>query len=450
MILRFLIFFFGLCILSLGIATVTNAGLGTGTVSAVAFVLNHITDLSMGFFVCLTNIFFFVLQIIVDRRAFFQKALRQLPICCVFGFVFDVALWVSGHIVPQNYIQQILMAFAGSVLTGLGIASSHGKEGFDDSFGFTALCSIGPILSVIVIAAIMKATGQSLPSVDDYVDPLSSIGPNLWANIGHAWLDSLYNVALSVGPLLLFFLIYQFAFIRLPRKKLLRIVVGIVIVYFGLVMFLSAVEYGFMPIASKLGQTLGSSESFVYIALILGGLFGLFGVLAEPAVHVLVDQIETVSDGTVKKKTMLLVMSLSIGTAVCLQIIRAYFQFDLMYYLIPGYIIAFVLSFLVPKIYTAIAFDSGGVASGPMTSTFILPFCIGFAYAQGEDPYLYGFGLVAMVAMMPIIVVQAMGLVSTAKIRISVSKTRKLLIQEGDDQVIHFPLGGSEDGKEAI
>ena len=123
MILRFLIFFFGLCILSLGIATVTNAGLGTGTVSAVAFVLNHITDLSMGFFVCLTNIFFFVLQIIVDRRAFFQKALRQLPICCVLGFVFDVALWVSGHIVPQNYIQQILMAFAGSVLTGLGIAS---------------------------------------------------------------------------------------------------------------------------------------------------------------------------------------------------------------------------------------------------------------------------------------------------------------------------------------
>ena len=249
---------------------------------------------------------------------------------------------------------------------------------------------------------------------------------------------------------MLFFLIYQFAFIRLPWKKLLRIVVGMVIVCFGLVMFLSAVEYGFMPIASKLGQTLGSSESFVYIALILGALFGLFGVLAEPAVHVLVDQIETVSDGTVKKKTMLLVLSVSIGTAVCLQIIRSYFQFDLMYYLIPGYILAFVLSFLVPKIYTAIAFDSGGVAPGPMTSTFILPFCIGFAYAQGEDPYLYGFGLVAMVAMMPIIVVQAMGLVSTAKIRISVSKTRKLLIQEGDDQVIHFPLGGSEDGKEAI
>lgn len=358
---------------------------------------------------------------------------RFLPIC------FD-----SGGVTTGPVTVPFLLGF------GLGIAASHGKEGFDDSFGLTALCSIGPILSVIVIAAIMKATGQSLPSVDEYVDPLSSIGPNLWANIGHAWLDSLYNVALSVGPLLLFFLIYQFVFIRLPWKKLLRIVVGIAIVYFGLVMFLSAVEYGFMPIASKLGQTLGSSGSFVYIALILGGLFGLFGVLAEPAVHVLVDQIETVSDGTVKKKTMLLVMSLSIGTAVCLQIIRAYFQFDLMYYLIPGYILAFALSFMVPKIYTAIAFDSGGVASGPMTSTFILPFCIGFAYAQGEDPYLYGFGLVAMVAMMPIIVVQAMGLVSTAKIRMSVSKTRKLLIQEGDDQVIHFPLGGSEDGKEAI
>lgn len=123
MFARFMIFFFGLCVLSLGIATVTNAGLGTGTVSSVAFVLNRLTDFSMGFFVFLTNVFFFVLQVIVDSKDFLKKALRQLPICFVFGMIFDIALWVSGHIVAQNYWQQLLMAFFGSILTGLGIAS---------------------------------------------------------------------------------------------------------------------------------------------------------------------------------------------------------------------------------------------------------------------------------------------------------------------------------------
>ena len=123
MFVRFLIFFFGLSILSLGIATVTNAGLGTGTVSSVAYVLNHMTDFSMGFFVFLTNVFFFILQVAVDHKNIFQKALRQLPICFVFGMIFDVALWISAHVVPQNYIEQVLMAFAGSALTGLGIAS---------------------------------------------------------------------------------------------------------------------------------------------------------------------------------------------------------------------------------------------------------------------------------------------------------------------------------------
>lgn len=123
MFARFMIFFFGLRVLSLGIATVTNAGLGTGTVSSVAFVLNRLTDFSMGFFVFLTNVFFFVLQVIVDSKDLLKKALRQLPICFVFGMIFDIALWVSGHVVAQNYWQQLLMAFFGSILTGLGIAS---------------------------------------------------------------------------------------------------------------------------------------------------------------------------------------------------------------------------------------------------------------------------------------------------------------------------------------
>lgn len=346
---------------------------------------------------------------------------RFLPIC------FD-----SGGVTTGPVTVPFFLGF------GLGMAVSHGAKSAEDSFGLTALCSIGPILFVVIIATIMKATGQELPSIADYKNPLDSLVSDIGANFAHSILSCLKSVAISVLPILAFFLVYELIFIKLPWKTVLRIIIGMSIVYVGLVMFLSAVESGFMPIASKVGQTLGHKSEFLPFALILGALFGLFGVLAEPAVHVLVQQVQDLSEGTIKKKTMLIVLSLSIGTAVCMQIIRAYFQFDIMYYIIPGYIIAFALSFMVPKIYTAMAFDSGGVASGPMTSTFILPFCIGFAYSRGEDVYLYGFGLVAMVAMMPLIVVQGLGLYSKIKTNAIYRKTRKRLIEENDDQVIHF------------
>ncbi len=123
MFTRFLIFFFGLCTLSLGIATVTHAGLGTGTVSLLAFLLTKLTGLSMGFYVFLTNVFFFVLQIMVNHKNFWIKAVKQLPICFVFGMIFDVAMMVTAAMVPQTYTQQVLMVLLGTTLTGLGIAS---------------------------------------------------------------------------------------------------------------------------------------------------------------------------------------------------------------------------------------------------------------------------------------------------------------------------------------
>ena len=355
----------------------------------------------------------FILVYIIDPRF--------LPIC------FD-----SGGVTTGPVTVPFLLGF------GLGMAASHGGKNSDDTFGLTALCSVGPILAVVIIAAVMRAAGQELPAMEQFMDPLASLGGSIGENLVHGLISVSQSVAFSVVPILLFFIVYELIFIRLPWKTLLRVSIGMVITYVGLVSFLTAVETGFMPIASKLGQSLGSDPQFLPVALVLGIMFGLFGVLAEPAVHVLVQQIEQVSDGAIKKWVVMLIFSLSIGAAVALQLVRAYFQFDLMYYLIPGYILVFVLSFLVPKIYTALAFDSGGVASGPMTSTFILPFCIGFAYASGEDVYLYGFGLVAMVAMMPLIVLQLMGLVAGISRKHALMVARKRLREEDDDQIIHF------------
>ena len=353
---------------------------------------------------------------------------RFLPIC------FD-----SGGVTTGPVTVPFLLGF------GMGMAASRRGKNSEDSFGLTALCSVGPILSVIIIAMIMKSMGKGLPMMDEFADPLLALNGSMGENLLHSLLITLRSVSISIGPLLGFFLIYELIFIRLPWKNILRILIGMLVTFVGLVCFLTAVEAGFLPIASKVGQALGSESRFFPYAAIIGALFGLFGVLAEPAVHVLVQQIETVSDGAIKARKVLLVLAISIGAAVALHLLRAYFQFPLAYYLIPGYIIVFILSFLVPKIFTAMAFDSGGVASGPMTSTFVLPFCIGFSYSRyisdpagGSDVFLYGFGLVAMVAMMPLIVLQAMGLSGLIKTRLALAKAKKRLVEENDDQIVHL------------
>ncbi|MCR5490544.1 MAG: DUF1538 domain-containing protein [Bacilli bacterium] len=355
---------------------------------------------------------------------------RFLPIC------FD-----SGGVTTGPVTVPFILGF------GLGMAASHGGKNSDDSFGLTALCSVGPIISVVIIAAIMNAMGMDLPVGGAYesvtLSPNTSFA-DIWTSYYASLIGFSRSVALSVVPILIFFIVYELIFIRLPWQTVLRVTLGMGITYLGLVMFLSAVESGFMPIASKLGESLGTNDTFVPLAIGLGVIFGVFGVLAEPAVHVLVEQIEQVSDGAIKKLQVLIILSISIGVAVGLQLVRAYFQFDLMYYLIPGYIAAFALSFVVPKIYTAMAFDSGGVASGPMTSTFILPFCIGFSFARGEDEYLYGFGLVAMVAMMPLIVLQFMGVVSAIKTKHALRKARKRLHEADENQIVHFNFGEEE------
>ncbi len=343
---------------------------------------------------------------------------RFLPIC------FD-----SGGVTTGPVTVPFLLGF------GLGIAASRGGKNSEDSFGLTALCSVGPILAVVTISMVLKATGQGLPSI---YKPGSAREGSVWMQLGDAMVKTCKSVALSVTPILVFFLIYQGVFIRLRFARIAKIIVGMVVTYIGLVAFLGAVDWAFLPIAQTVGHMFGSKPEFHYLAIIIGTLFGVFGVLAEPAVHVLVDQMEHVSDGTIKKRKVLIILAVANGVAVALQAIRAHFQFPIAYYLIPGYIIAFALSFTVPKIYTAMAFDSGGVASGPMTSTFVLPFCIGFAQTMGTDVYLYGFGLVAMVATMPLIVIQSLGLESVIKSKRALVRARSRIVEENDDQIIHF------------
>ncbi len=230
----------------------------------------------------------------------------------------------------------------------------------------------------------------------------------------------------------------QFAILKLPKQKLIQIAIGIGYTFFGLVIFLVAVEVGFMPIGFKIGKQI--AEFNQPLLVVLGFVLGMVVVLAEPAVHVLNKQVEQITNGGVKKIEMLVALSVAVGISIGLSLLRMIFKFSILYYLIPGYIISLGLSFFVPKIYTAIAFDSGGVASGPLTSSFILPLAIGAcdAAAGNANVYSLAFGVVAMVAMTPLITIQLLGFKAVMSSKVRAKITMRRILAADDEQIIYF------------
>ena len=321
---------------------------------------------------------------------------------------------------------------------GVGIATTiGGRHANENSFGLIAMCSIGPILAVVILAMTSNGemSAESLSKLAEYETIDKALN-----GIGMTILETVKNVAIALGLVVVFFLVLQATVLKLPKKKMIQITIGIAYTFFGLVIFLVAVEVGYMPIGFKLGQSIAKFNPAVLAAFGFG--IGMVVVLAEPAVHVLNRQVEEITGGGVKKIEMLIALSVAVGISICLSVIRMIFHFSILYYLIPGYLISLGLSFFVPKIYTAIAFDSGGVASGPLTSSFILPLIVGACVALngGEATHILtdAFGVVAMVAMTPLITIQALGFkaVTSAKVRHKI--TMKRILSSDDEQIIYF------------
>ncbi len=317
---------------------------------------------------------------------------------------------------------------------GVGIALSvGGHDANENSFGLIALCSIGPMLSVVLLS--LLNSGSPEHTEEAYAIALSA---GEFAKIlGQKALD----VIRALGLIIVFFLTVNFAILKLPVKMLIRIGVGIVYTFGGLVLFLSAVDAGFMPVGHRLGVGLGNVGTRAVVAI--GFVLGLVTVLAEPAVHVLNRQVEEITGGTVSKRSMLIALSVGVGISIALSMVRIIFGFSLLYYLVPGYFISLLLSLFVPGIYTAIAFDSGGVASGPLTSGFILPLSIGVcSVALGTESILtHAFGIVAMVAMTPLITIQILGFFAIATRRMRERAIINRILDADDEQIIYFDSG---------
>ena len=294
---------------------------------------------------------------------------------------------------------------------GIGVASISNKNNMEDSFGLVALCSIGPILSVFMM-------GMFTDTSEIVYEPTlySPINDNVFLHFIKEMPQYMKEVAIAIAPILVFFIIYQLVALKLPLKTRLKIIIGILYTYIGFVLFLTGANTGFLPAGNLIGAEIGAS-SYSWILIPIGIIVGFFIVAAEPAVHVLNAQVEEISGGTIKKRSMLI--SLMCGTAVslALSMIRVLTGISIWWFILPGYAIALILSFFVPKVFTSIAFDSGGVASGPMTATFLLPFAIGACSSLGGNIMTDAFGIVAMVAMTPLVTIQILGMVSVFKLK---------------------------------
>ena len=295
---------------------------------------------------------------------------------------------------------------------GVGVASIRSdKRAQADSFGLVALCSIGPILTVLILGLLYPQTAGHSPALDihSFTDSV---------DVGWEYIRSLpayiLETFLALLPIIVIFLLFQVASLKLHKRQFLHILVGLLYTLIGLVLFLVGVNVGF----SSLGSVLGSSiikQNLTWILVPLAMLMGWFIIKAEPAVHVLNKQVAEISAGVITEKMMGVTLSIAIAAAMGLAMVRVITGISILWFMVPGYIIALGLSFFVPKTFTAIAFDAGGVASGPMTATFMLPFAIGACDALGGNIMADAFGLVAMVAMMPLITVQIMGALTTIK-----------------------------------
>ncbi len=379
-----------------------------------------------------------VFMLIAILRIFFRIKLKFLFLI-LYGALFIIvifALFINKNSIPISFDSggvttgPITVPFIMALSSGItGILGGSGQE--DSEFGTIGICSVGPILMVLLISLFSGTT----PSGEHYdVTNYTSLSQMLSHYFTSIPLQIL-NVLKSFAPIILFFVIYQIFALKLSLRVLLKICFGLIYSVLGLTLFFTAVNVGFMQTGAYIGNALSTVNKWSIIPI--GMLIGLFIIFAEPAVHVLTKQVEDLTNGVIKGKTMLFTLAVAMSVAIGLAMLRVITKINLLWFIIPGYAIALILMFVVPEVFTGIAFDSGGVASGPMTATFLLPFTAGASlFLNGETGVEQTFGVVALVAMTPLLAVQIIGLVYKIKMnserRLASGYFADMLAHEGE------------------
>lgn len=370
------------------------------------------------------------------------RMLLKIPLSYILVFFYILAFFLA-QFAPEGLVPA---AFdAGGVTTGpmtvpfvmsmgVGLAAMRrDKNSRSDNFGLISLCSVGPVLAVLLLGVLYQ------PEHMEYVPKtLSEIETTRQAGAEFAAALPAYaeEVGLSLAPIAVLFGLYELIYRRFHGRQLLKIATGFAYTYVGLVLFLVGVNVGFMPAGQLIGASIAGGAS-AWLLVPLGMLIGYFIIKAEPAVSVLTHQVEDITNGGVSRLSIQRSLSIGIALSVGIAMLRILTGVPIMWFLIPGYAVALALTFFVPQIFTGIAFDSGGVASGPMTTTFLLPLAMGACEALGRNVMADAFGMVAMVAMMPLVTIQILGLVSKLKEARELRRWQRPM-EQIDDCIVYF------------
>lgn len=335
----------------------------------------------------------------------------------IYGIILILSIFTSPEFLAISFDASgattgaLTVPFMLALATGVSHLKKDSKSSEKDSFGLVGIASSGAIIAVMIMSILSKT---------DRITATLEVDTEVSESIIAPFIDKIpqisFEIILALAPILIIFLIFQKISFKLSKKSVRKILFGVLFTFIGLVIFLVGVNAGFMDLGTVVGYKIASLDNKVYL-VIVGFALGLVTILAEPAVYVLTHQIEDVTSGYVKRKVVLIFLSIGVGFAVALSMIRIMVpEIQLWHYLLPGYIISIIMSYYVPKLFVGMAFDSGGVASGPMTATFILAFAQGAADAiESADVLIDGFGMIAMVAMAPIIALQILGFVFKTK-----------------------------------
>ena len=351
-------------------------------------------------------------------RIVFNKPLNKF-LTLLYGIVFILALFTSSEFLAISFDSSgattgaLTVPFILALAAGVSTLKKDSVASEEDSFGLVGIASTGAIISVMLVS-IFSQTKKITGSLEYSIAQSTSILTPFVAKLP----SILFEIFLALLPIIIIFIIFQKISHELPRKSVHKVFKGLLYTFIGLVLFLVGVNAGFMDVGSTVGYKLASIDNKFFV-IIISIILGLVTILAEPAVHVLTHQIEDVTSGYVNRKFVLSALSIGVGCAVGFSIIRIIVPgIQLWHFLLPGYLISIIMAYIVPELFVGIAFDSGGVASGPMTATFILAFAQGVAEAiEGADVLIDGFGIIAMVALTPIIALQILGYLYKIKSR---------------------------------
>jgi hypothetical protein len=400
------------------------AGLGLGFLISICepdlhILAGQVSKVTSGVISKASLVAYVSLGIAVFLAAGFLRIIKNVALRWVFIasylIIFGLALFSSPEFVAIAFDSSGATTGAMTVpfmlALGLGVSSLRGIASEEDSFGLVGIASAGAIVPVLLMSVLSPSA-----KVSGSLPPAGAENGSILAPFAAAFPLAMRDIGISLFPLALLFWIFQVRYLKLSRRPLSRILKGLVYTFVGLTLFLAGVNAGFMDVGSIVGYVLASFEN-KWIVVLAGLFFGLAVVLAEPAVHVLVRQIEDVTSGYLTGKVVFPALSLGVGLSVALSALRIVVPgIKLWHYLLPGWALATGLSLCVPNLFVGMAFDSGGVASGPMTATFILAFAQGAAEAiEGADVMVEGFGVIAMVALTPVIALQVLGLLYAKK-----------------------------------